>query len=213
MTTFYETQEKCPVCANDVTISHLTSTNYFGQHSDFHRMTMGFSPLPLLMNTCPQCGYSGSDKAFAEPEAMSSHFKQQIIEKLQPIVISQPLTAGRRYELFALQEELRGASAYEMADYYLRASWAARDEGDMNEPNYQRHAATFFQKALENSELNEADEGIVTYMIGELHRRLGDTDTATHWFTRVIDRAKHDPSWQRLAELAQRQHETPRNTI
>lgn len=213
MTTFFKTQEKCPVCANDVTISHLTSTNYFGQHSDFHRMTMGFSPLPLLMNTCPQCGYSGSAKAFAEPEAISSILKQQIKEHLQSIVISQPLTAGRRYEIFALQEELRGASAHDLADYYLRASWAARDEGDVHEADYQRHAVTFFQKALDNSELNEADEGFVTYIIGELHRRLGDDVTATQWFTRVIDRAKHDPSWQRLAELAQRQHETPRNTL
>jgi uncharacterized protein len=213
MTTFFETQEKCPICANDVTISHLTSTNYFGQHSDFHRMTMGFSPLPLLMNTCPQCGYSGNAQAFTASEAMSSAFKQQIIESLQSIVKSQPLTAGRRYELFALQEELRGASAHEMADYYLRASWAARDEGDLHEADYQRYAVTFFQKALDTDELNEADEGIVTYMIGELHRRLGDAETATQWFTRVIDRARHDPSWQHVAELAQRQHETPRNTM
>lgn len=213
MTTFHKTQEKCPICANDVTISHLTSTNYFGQHSDFHRMTMGFSPLPLLMNTCPQCGYSGSAQAFAAPEVMSSTFKQQILENLQSIVNAQPLTAGRRYELFALQEELRGASAHEMADYYLRASWAARDEGDPGEAAYQRFAAMFFQKALENNECNEADEGAVTYIIGELHRRLGDADAATQWFTRVVDRAKHDPSWQKLAELAQRQHETPRNTL
>ncbi len=69
------------------------------------------------------------------------------------------------------------------------------------------------EKALENNDVTEADEGIVTYMMGELHRRLGDNETAANWFARVIDRAKHDPSWQRLSELAQRQHETPRNTI
>lgn len=213
MTTFFKTDEKCPVCQSDVSVTHLSSTNYMGQHSDFHRLTMGFAPLPLAMNTCPQCGYSGSADAFAEPTAISDTFKQQIFEHLQSIVLSQPLTAGRRYELFALQQELSGASAQEMADYYLRASWAARDEGDPRESAYQRYAIGFFEQALASDDMNEADEGPITYLIGELHRRLGETDDAHQWFTRVIDHARTDPSWQRVADLALRQRETPRDML
>jgi uncharacterized protein (DUF2225 family) len=166
-----------------------------------------------MMNTCPQCGYSGVADAFAEPQAISDTFKQQIFEHLQSIVVSQPLTAGRRYELFALQQELSGASAQEMADYYLRASWAARDEGDPRESAYQQFALEFFKKALTSDDVNEADEGPITYLIGELHRRLGDPDEANIWFTRVIDHAQLDPSWQRVADLALRQRDTPRDML
>lgn len=213
MTTFFKSNELCPVCQHSVTVTHLSSTNYMGQHSDFHRLTMGFSPLPLLMNTCPQCGYSGSAKDFSEPEAISDTFKQQIIENLQSIVTSQPLTAGRRYELFALQQEIKGAEPHELADYYLRASWAARDEGDPREAVYQQFAAQLFQKALETGEMNEADIGPVTYLIGELNRRLGHVDEAHRWFTRVIEHAQQDESWLRLAELALRQRDTPQDMM
>ncbi len=186
-----------------------------GRHSDFHQVTMGFPPLPLLMNTCPQCGFSGTASTFDTPETIPSSFKQQIIEHIQPIVTSQPLTAGRRYELFALQKELLGASAQEMGDYYLRASWAARDEGDDHEANYQHYALTFFHKALSSDDepVNEADEAPITYLVGELYRRTGDLDEAERWFARVLERAEKDESWARFAELAQRQRDTPQNMM
>lgn len=211
MTTFIKKQVECPVCSQITTVTLLTSTNYMGQYSDFHRITAGFAPLPLLMNTCPVCGYSGSVEDFEKPENLTPELKQKILHHIQPIVKNAPLDGGRRYEIFALIQELNGADSWLMGNLYLRAAWAAMDSGSMKEADYRRVAISFFQKALNDNKVPPDQVAPITYLIGELYRRVGERDAATAWFNRVIERARKEADWKPMAEIALRQRDNPQD--
>jgi uncharacterized protein (DUF2225 family) len=213
MTSFITRESVCPVCVCTVEITVLTSTNYVGQHSDFHRITMGYAPLPLMMNTCSMCGYSGFTDDFANPASLTPELRTKILASLRHIVGDVPLDAGRRYELYALQQELAGADAWQMAHHYLRAAWAARDDGSPNEPNYQHFALDFFETALTANLVPPDQLPSITYLIGELYRRVGDTAAAATWFNTVIERAQSQPDWNNFATLAQRQRDHPSDTL
>jgi uncharacterized protein len=213
MTSFVNREVICPVCNGTVETTLLTSTNYVGRYSDFHRITMGFPPLPLMMNTCPACGFSGFADDFDNPTDLSLDLKTKILENLQPIVSQIPLDAGRRYELYALKQELAGADTWQMANHYLRAAWAARDDRSPQEHHYQRFAIDFFEKALATNCVPDDQLPAITYLVGELYRRVGEADTASIWFNNVIERATTEPDWQEFAVIAQRQRDTPSDTL
>ena len=74
-----------------------------------------------------------------------------------------------------------------MADLLLRAAWCCVDEGDVEAERYfRRKAAWAFERALSSWDGVARDErAVLTYLVGELWRRVGDTKQAVGWFNRV----------------------------
>jgi hypothetical protein len=60
-----------------------------------------------------------------------------------------------------------------MANHYLRAAWAAMDDGSLRESDYRRYALNFFQKALVEDKVPPEQMPPITYVVGELYRRSG----------------------------------------
>ena len=46
---------------------------------------------------------------------------------------------------------------------------------------------------MELKEISASEIGVNTYLIGELHRRVGEIGAAETWFDRVADGTKGDP--------------------
>ena len=74
----------------------------------------------------------------------------------------------------------------ETAQAYLKAAWMAEDEATIDWGNrFREHAKAYFAKALENHEVEEEKVPVITYLVGELNRRLGKFSEALEWFSRV----------------------------
>ncbi len=71
----------------------------------------------------------------------------------------------------------------------------------------QQLAVTFLRRAVEKSTIVNPDNlPIVTYIIGELYRRLEDKKSAREWFAAVAE-VLIDPDQQWVLEIAQKQAE------
>ena len=207
MTTIFEETVHCPCCKKSLTLKILGSTSSVGCYTDFHGITMGYAPLPILMNTCPDCGFSGYSQDFKTP--LDSHLKNQIGTVITPLCKAEEMNAGRRYELYAKIREMAGANAWELGQEYLKGAWAAFDEQTGNEAHLRQLAINYFEKALAEHLVPPDEEPNITYLIGELYRRIGEIENAHRYFSYVIQQAQAIPAWEGLAKYAIQQRDNP----
>lgn len=204
----------CPVCDNHFKSQSVVSTNSFGgKRTDFHERAAGAQPLPYLVHTCTACGYSGVERSFVEGAEVSTHVRSQVLTVLTPRVAQHQLdTASERYHAAAQVAEWEGAPSRQIADMLLRAAWCCVDDDDHEgERYYRRAAAQRFTEALAGTDaVPPTERAVLTYLVGELWRRVGDQPLAAEWFERVdmeiID--ADDQQWVR--DAARQQRESPR---
>ena len=204
----------CPVCDNHFRSQSVVSTNSFGgKRTDFHERAVGTQPLPYLVHTCSACGYSGVERSFVEGADVTTHVRSQVLTVLTPRIAHHQLdSASERYHAAAQVAEWEGAHPRAVADLLLRAAWCCVDDDDREgERFYRRSAALHFTDALARpNAVPSSERAVLTYLVGELWRRVGDEAQASEWFVRVdseiID--VEDQNWIRAAATQQR--ESPR---
>jgi hypothetical protein len=116
----------------------------------------------------------------------------------------------------AMIAEWRGEPDHSLGYRYLHGAWALRDCGPFAlarmpkwESFFLRSAGERFERAL-TSGGDVPDRPRLTYLVGELCRRLGAIETAHRWFDRAIALAAEDP---KQARLARRQKTEPSDTL
>ncbi len=117
-----------------------------------------------------------------------------------------------KYEAAAKVAEWQSMEPRYIADFYLRAAWCCVDEGDVEAERYFRRKAVWsFQRALESYDgVAREERAVLTYLVGELWRRIGHTAAAIRWFDRVPEEVM-DPNAQRwVLDAARQQRECPR---
>ena len=204
----------CPVCDNRFRSHSVVSTNSFGgKRTDFHERAAGAQPLPYLVHTCTACGYSGVEKNFVEGADVSALVRSQVLTVLTPRVTQRQLDIpSERFHAAAQVAEWERAHPRHIADLLLRAAWCCVDDDDSEgERFYRRAAAQRFAEALERPDAVPVSErAVLTYLVGELWRRVGDEDTAAEWFLRVESEIT-DPEDQRwVRDAAHQQHTSPK---
>src|SRR5438105_11595067 len=188
MTTLQQIDLQCPICENRFRSQAVVSTNSFGgKRTDFHERAAGTQPLPYLVHTCSRCGYSGADRDFTEEADVSPVLKERVWNELAPVIGPGSLSGSDKYEAAAKVAEWQGMEARHVADLLLRAAWCCVDEGDIEaERFFRRKAAWKFQEALSSFDGVARDErAVLTYLVGELWRRIGDGRQAANWVNRV----------------------------
>ncbi len=101
-----------------------------------------------------------------------------------------------------------------VARTYLTAAWCCDDDNmTEEESSYRRHAIEHYETALREGTLPISEVAPVTYLIGELYRRVGETEEAARWFDRVPDAAAPLPAPQWLIDLAEAQKTNPRDVL
>lgn len=211
MTTLREIILSCPVCGNSFQSQAVATTNAFGgKRTDFHELAAGTQPLAYLVHMCAECGYSGGEKDFDTEGEVSPLLKEHVMNELAPCVPVSPLGSAK-YEAAAKVADWQGMDARGIADLQLRAAWCCVDEDDVEAERYfRRHAAWTFERALsEYDGVPAEDRATLTYLVGELWRRIGDLKQARLWFERVPDEVTDPDTQYWLVAAAEQQTVNP----
>ena len=213
MTTLREVRFRCPVCERRFTSREVATTDGFGgKRTDFHLRAAGEQPTQYLVHVCPNCGYAGRSELFADDAAPAPEVVERIWAELAPRLTGETLAGSEKFELAAKVATWAGAGDTELGDLFLRASWCCVEEGDSEaERFFRRHAAWSFERALgEWDAVDSVDRALLTYLVGELWRRIGDAAKAHEWYDRVASEAlSTDQQW--LIRLAKQQKDDPRD--
>ena len=213
MTTLQHIELHCPICDSEFRSQAVVSTNSFGgKRTDFHERAAGTQPLPFLVHMCSRCGYSGSERDFSEEADVSPMLKEHVWNELAPTLATSALTGSEKYEAAAKVAEWQSMEPRHVADLLLRAAWCCVDEGDSEAERYfRRHAAWMFSRALETYDGVARDErAVLTYLVGELWRRIGDVSMAKSWFNKVAEEIIDPQSQQWILDAARQQRDCPR---
>jgi hypothetical protein len=194
MTRVGQRMHTCPTCRRDFVTDVLYSTTTGGLTSEFRRIAMGMQPEPYHVHTC---------------------IAALITERVTPLVADGPPAAWRRYEFAAWIAQWEGHPDDEVGYLYLCAAWCADDrclpEDDAS--TYRRTAIEFYRRALDGDRPEGNERAELTYLVGELYRRVGDPGAADHWLALVAGLVEQDETGERLSALARRQRTGPSDVI
>jgi uncharacterized protein (DUF2225 family) len=194
-----------------VAIRLLTSTNTMGQRTtDLYMYAGGWQPMMHIISTCTNCGYSDYGSSLWEGVTVSDEICQRVHAELKPEVAAYEgkVPASVSYAYGARIAEWQGADHDTLGDWWLKAAWAAGhfEKDEANTERQYRLNAIHHMKAVVERE--DALNPMLAYLIGELYRRIDDTEQATVWFNRAIEADDGD-----IAKLARDQRDNPRDKI
>jgi uncharacterized protein (DUF2225 family) len=213
MTTLQQIELRCPVCETRFRSQSVVSTNSFGgKRTDFHERAAGTQPLPYLVHMCSRCGYSGAERDFTEEADVTPTLKEHVWNELTPVISPAAVSGSEKYEAAAKVAEWQSMEPRHVADLLLRAAWCCVDEGDIEAERYfRRKAASAFERALASYDGVPRDErAVLTYLVGELWRRVGDGRKADAWFNRVAGEVLDLSAQQWVVDAARQQRDCPR---
>ncbi len=213
MTTLLRIDLACPVCLRTFRSHSVLPANASGRkRTDFQEEEAGLQSLPYLVHSCPTCGYSGDEGDFARETRVDPAIVAQVWDELTPKLSDAAMTGSEKYEFAAKVAQWRQCGPLEIADLLLRAAWCCVDEGDVEAERYfRRKAAWMFEAALATREgISEDDRAVLTYLVGELWRRVGDLKKAATWFNRVPSEIVAPLRQRWILVAARRQREDPR---
>ena len=213
MTTLQQIELSCPVCETSFRSQAVVSTNSFGgKRTDFHERAAGTQPLPYLVHMCSRCGYTGAERDFTEEADISPMLREHVWTELAPQSAKPAVLGSEKYEAAAKVAEWQGMEPRHVADLLLRAAWCCVDEGDIEaERFFRRKAAWAFERALDGFDGVAAEErAVLTYLVGELWRRVGDQAAARRWFDQVPHEVLDTSTQQWVIDAARQQRDCPR---
>lgn len=204
----------CPSCRTEFEDWVYTGPSPLGGvTTDFRSLEATSAFYGALLHSCPGCGYLGAvDDFFASvpPEAA-----RLIAERLTPLV-GEEKSPQRRFELAAWVAEWRGAPAGSVGDLYHHAAWccaAGPSSGSDEEAHYRRQAIVWLERALAAGEYSGLQRAVVTYVVGEQHRRVGDRRTAGRWYKQAVALARREPGGENLVTMSKGQQRSPQEVV
>jgi hypothetical protein len=126
------------------------------------------------------CGYTGAERDFTEEADVTPVVREHVWTELAPQLTAAPNRGAvpRLGEVRggAKVAEWQGLEPRHVADLLLRAAWCCVDEGDVEaERFFRRKAAWAFERALDAFDgVAREERAVLTYLVGELWRRVGD---------------------------------------
>jgi uncharacterized protein (DUF2225 family) len=213
MTTLQQIELTCPVCESRFRSQAVVSTNSFGgKRTDFHERAAGTQPLPYLVHMCNRCGYTGAERDFTDEADVSPMLREQVWTELAPALAKPAVMGSEKYEAAAKVAEWQGLEPRHVADLLLRAAWCCVDEGDIEAERYfRRKAAWAFERALDGYDaVAQEERAVLTYLVGELWRRVGDAKQARRWFDQVATEVADSTTQQWVIDAARQQRDCPR---
>jgi len=177
MTTINEREVICPFCGKPVSIVEVMSFSIGEKDSDFFPHYLGANPLPVLVETCPNCGYTAFTSDFDKP--LTDREKEKIAKTLHSVKTEKELLPSEKYRILALIKIALGENAVAVADCYLKAAWCERLENNNEaETRALKKALSYFELGLKANEVKGNEELVIRYLVGELARRTNDAEKA-----------------------------------
>jgi uncharacterized protein len=192
MDQLYEKKVVCLLCSNAYQTKKVLSRSVRVDQaeSDFYTTYHGPNPNYYLVHVCPACGFSFMEKTTPK---ITSYKKNRYMEEVASRWVPRDYGHGRSVQEALVATKLAIFCAQHVEEpartvggLCLQVAWFYRELG--NEPEEQRflrEAVDFYTYAYETDSSIE-DDGRLPYLIGELHRRLGERKEAVDFFNRVV---------------------------
>jgi len=162
-----------------------------------------------MVHGCVKCGYAGTLDSF-KPGSTSPAVNEWVKAHLGPRTDDFPTAA--KYENEARIADFVGTQPYESAGIWLRAGWCT-DNPSPDGQRFRREAVVRFEAAMDSDQVPQDERAPVTYLIGELNRRIGNAEKAKEWFARVPEAVSGDNERQWLIDLAIQQSTNPQEFV
>lgn len=209
----------CPVCQCEFRAQVATpGVGVQAKRTDFHERMHGFSVLPHLVASCPACGYTAWPNWFQDAleGGVDARVRDFVLDGIKPCIALEPLHApATRFEVAARIAYHQERERDHVADLWLHAAWCAVEAEDHEAERYYRlKAVALYESVL--AEFNAVDRtrrGLLTYLVGELWRRIGDERRAALWFALVEHEVSPANEEQWLVQLAHQQLTAPKEWL
>ena len=174
----------CACCATAFETPVLASTNYVGTYTDFRRRAVGFEPSQFAVHSCPGCGFSGPEGWFERK--LSEAVRELVRENLSPLSRDARTSLWRKFEHAARIASWTAEPLDAVAELHLSAAYVCAANGRTEEERVHRiQAIVFFRRSIDTGVIAARHLPNVTYLVGELYRRIGLTDDANIWLERA----------------------------
>lgn len=172
---------------------------------------VGVASITYGVHLCDCCGFAGPMSWFTGEGHLTEPLRRRVWDELAPKIALGPLPASEKYEFAAKVATWVDVPSRQIGDLWLRAAWCSVDEGDSEAERFYRiRAARCFEDALGQHEGLDVDErAVITYLIGELWRRCGDTQRANAFFEMVPSEVTGDRDQRWVIRWAKRQQIDP----
>jgi hypothetical protein len=99
----------------------------------------------------------------------------------------------------------------DLANNWINAFWWARNDDEIN--RFGKQVLDYFQDAYENNLIKKEEIFTIRYLMGEIHRRMGNVTKAAELFDEVISQSKDIKDQEDICKLALRQKTDPKENL
>ncbi|MFD0717417.1 DUF2225 domain-containing protein [Paenibacillus sp. GCM10027626] len=196
MEPLYQTVMTCVCCEKAFQTSRIRPSfkRVAGRDSDFCAHYHHINPDYYVVRVCPACGYASTENGLT---ALTDAMRDKYVAEAGSQWISRDYggerTVGQAMECYKLAlncAQIVSEKDRVIAGLLHHIAWLYREMGDQQqEAKFLRFALERYINVYENegSSINNAK---LMYLIGELHRRLGERGEAVRWFSRVVNDKK-----------------------
>lgn len=217
----YSVEKECPICKNKFDVTRTRGRQVLiKQDSDFCSHFQNINPYYYTIWVCSHCGYAAPDTCFEELTVAAQDKISKFLANRTVNVnyggIRTREQAIATYKLAIFFAELIEAPASKLADLQLKLAWLHREGEHAEEEKISlAKACEHYEQALfrERLPIGTLSEAAVSYLIGELARRTGQTEKALLYLGKVVgsQTAKLEPRVYSLARDAWREAKADRD--
>lgn len=175
----------CPIDGEKVVFILVNSLNSNSTYMDLEKKGEVGVYYFEIINTCQKCHFSGYIEDFRKP------YKPEVFKYIVDYVATlknRNMDEVSQCEMAAEILANQKADDREVAFAYLLASYRLRNAEVNKEKrkDLQRRVIEYYDKAIENKEFDDKDKATYLYLIGDMHRRVGEFDFALKYYDKAM---------------------------
>lgn len=179
----------CPIDGELVVFKITTGMNTWGTLMDLEKTGTVGNYYSEIINTCPKCHFSGYIEDFRKP------YKEEVLKYIVDYVANlknRPLNEVSQCEMAAEILAIQKSDDREVAYAYLLATYRLRGVDSLIEKrkDLQRRVIEYYDKAIVNKEFDDNDKATYLYLVGDMHRRIGEFDEAIKYYDKAMAEKK-----------------------
>ena len=205
----YQVEKVCPICEASFKLTKTRGTMVaLSTDTDFCTHYADLNPYYYTIWACPHCGFAAHEERFF---TLLAGARQQLKTFLSGRKVNLDLSGPRSWEQAVTSYKLAifyagivSLPASHIASLELRLAWLYREKEMVDEEmEMMKRAVKDYEAAFmrEQTPIGNLTEITLTYLIGELNRRLGNYDESLSYLSRVVSnpQAKNE---KRILEMA-----------
>jgi len=211
ITHIYDKEVVCPVCSYkfNTKVVKVNSPRITTRDSDLFIRYSVVNPYFYDVWICNSCGYSAVKADFPK---FKPHQKElimnEITRKWRPHYFPEVLSlsdAINRYKLALVSAMAIDSANSSLAMIFLKLGWMFRLSEEIDkETLFLGQALKYFLQAftIEDFPIYGMQRDSISYLIGDLHRRTGNSQEALRWYSKVVTTVGASPKIKDLARNA-----------